>query len=578
VFQPGSTGGKQPEFINFSKGTYAYEVDYNNFAPNAGFAWTLNDRPGLLGKILGAEAVVRAGYTRAYNRNGMNDFSGQYNANPGVVIQDPDRSNNLGNLNDGAGLPVLFRQAGRLGPAGFPDTPNYPLTDVVAEDINLFDPNIQVPYADTWTVGIQRSLGRNFAVEARYVGTRSRDNWQVVDYNETNIFENGFLNEFRVAQANLRANIAAGRGATFAFTGAPGTAPLPTVFAYFHGTRGDRNNPASYTSSNFTSNTFVAELAALNPDPFGFAESLFGDATRRANAAAAAVPANFFLANPDLQGGADLTTNVGRSQYNGLQLELRRRYAQGLQFQTSYAFGRSDTSNFLTLRRPIFMRRDVGSPGDLTHSFKATLVYDLPFGQGRRFGTDAGGVLDRIIGGWTLGLSSRIQSGQLVNLGNVRLVGMTVDDVQAMYKIRFDDANKFIYMLPQDVIDETIKAFSVSATSASGYSGAAPSGRYFAPANGPDCIEVANNVGECGTGDLVVSGPLFQQHDLSIAKKVRIVSSSDVEFRIEMLNAFNQPNFVPVGGLGNALASYRVTGLTGTNTSRVIQLVARLNW
>ena len=79
------------------------------------------------------------------------------------------------------------------------------------------------------------------------------------------------------------------------------------------------------------------------------------------------------------------------------------------------------------------------------------------------------GVVDRIIGGWTFGLSSRLQSGQLVNLGNVRLFGMTRDEVQDMYKLRFDDANKFVYMLPQDVIDETIKAFSVSATSATGY-------------------------------------------------------------------------------------------------------------
>jgi hypothetical protein len=172
-----------------------------------------------------------------------------------------------------------------------------------------------------------------------------------------------------------------------------------------------------------------------------------------------------------------------------------------------------------------------------------------------------------------------MQSGQLVNLGNVRVYGMSLDEVQDIYKLRFDDANKFIYMLPQDVIDETIKAFSVSATSATGYGTAgAPSGRYFGPANGPDCIEVANNVGDCGTGDLAVSGPMFQQHDISIAKKVRLAGRTDFEFRAEMLNAFNNVNFVPVGGIGNAIANYRVTGLTGTNTSRVIQLVARFNW
>jgi hypothetical protein len=358
-----------------------------------------------------------------------------------------------------------------------------------------------------------------------------------------------------------------------------GTAPLPTIYAYFHGAAGNVNNPASYTSANFTNNTFLTPLATYNPNPIGFANSLYGDAGRRTNAANAGIPANFFLANPDLQGGADLTTNVGSSDYHGLQLELRRRYAQGLQFQTSYAYGRAMASNFLSFRRPIDMRRDVGSPGDLTHAFKATLVWDLPFGQGRRFASGANAVVDRIVGGWTFGLSTRMQSGQLVNLGNVRVYGMSLDEVQSIYKVRYDDANKFVYMLPQDVIDETIKAFSVSATSATGYGTAgAPSGRYFGPANGPDCIEVANNVGDCGTGDLVVPGPMFQQHDISIAKKIRLVGRSDFEFRAEMLNALNNVNFVPVGGIGNAIANYRVTGLTGTNTSRVVQFVFRVNW
>jgi hypothetical protein len=56
-----------------------------------------------------------------------------------------------------------------------------------------------------------------------------------------------------------------------------------------------------------------------------------------------------------------------------------------------------------------------------------------------------------------------------VNLGNIRLIGMNTNDVQKMFKLRFDDAGKQVYMLPQDVIDNTINAFNVSATSASGY-------------------------------------------------------------------------------------------------------------
>jgi hypothetical protein len=52
----------------------------------------------------------------------------------------------------------------------------------------------------------------------------------------------------------------------------------------------------------------------------------------------------------------------------------------------------------------------------------------------------------------------------LLDFGNVRLVGMSKKDVQKMAKLRFDDAGKKIFMLPQDVVDNTIKAFSVSAT------------------------------------------------------------------------------------------------------------------
>ena len=47
------------------------------------------------------------------------------------------------------------------------------------------------------------------AAEIRYVGTLSRDLWQARNFNEVNIVENGFLDEFRAAQRNLQANIAA---------------------------------------------------------------------------------------------------------------------------------------------------------------------------------------------------------------------------------------------------------------------------------------------------------------------------------------------------------------------------------
>ena len=234
-----------------------------------------------------------------------------------------------------------------------------------------------------------------------------------------------------------------------------------------------------------------------------------------------------------------------------------------------------------THRRDIFMVRDAGNPGDITHVFKISALYDLPFGQGRRFGGNVNGFVNGFIGDWSVSLVGRVQSGQLVDLGNVRMVGMTEDDVRGFFKIRFDDAAKKIWMLPQDVIDNTIRAFNVSATSATGYgSGGPPTGRYFAPANGPDCIEIDEEAdyGDCGTRSLIVTGPTFHNYDISIAKRVKVVGRTNVEFRFEMLNAFNNVNFIPVGGIGSVLNNYEVTQLTGNNLSRVIQLVTRFNW
>ncbi len=602
LFQAGTLPGTKPTFKQLTEGTTTYSTDYNNFAPSLGFAWTPGRRDGVLGSLMGRDGdfVVRGGLTRSFSRPGLNDFTNIYNANPGIriVLNRDEASGNLGPT------PLLLRNTSQLTPPTFNSKPVYPMTDVITQDVSVLDPNLKIPSADSWSLGIQRSVSANMALEVRYVGTRGRDSWRTntdgnlgaangsgtLNFNEFNIYENKFIDEFRLAQANLQANIAAGRGNTFAYTGAAGTSPLPTFAAFFNGVAAaNAGNAALYTGTNWTNQTFLNFLAARNPNPFGFASAgtngLMGNATFRANAAAAGVPANFFVANPDLLGGAFITTNIGSSKYDSMQVELRRRYADGLQFQASYVFGKGYVSNWESWRKDTFMIRDAGTPGDVTHQFKANVVLDVPFGQGRRWGRNVNGFVDRIIGGWQIGLSARVQTGRLVDLGNVRMVGMTKDDLQDMFKLRFDDAGRKVWMLPQDVIDQTINAFSVSATSASGYAGAAPSGRYFAPANGPDCIEIDNGAdyGACANRSIVLTGPMFRQFDLRFSKRTRIVGRSDIELAAEMLNAFNQANFVPVGigsgaTLGNTIASYEVTALTGTNTSRVIQLVARINF
>ena len=578
LFQPGNMPGKAvSQFYNLEKGKYAYKTDKNNFAPNLGIAWTPAPRGGFIGSLMSDEFVVRAGWSRAYSRNGMNDFTGQYNSNPGVVIA-ATRNQALGNLGTG---PVLLREDARLGPPAFDARPVYPMTDVPTSDINLFDPNIVIPYADSWSAGIQRKLTTNMALEVRYVGTRSDNAWTARNFNEINIYENNFLNEFRVAQANLVANVAAGRGGTFAFTGVAGTSPLPTMLAYINGRpSSDAGNPAVYSGSNWSNATLVNELTSRNPDPQGLASTLI--ANFRTNALNAGLPANFFQANPNHTGGADVTLNSHKTRYHSLQLELRRRLAQGLQFQTNYVFGNAMQTVFYTHRRGLYWQRDGGGEGDLTHQFKLNVVYDLPFGQGRRFMAGAGPVMERIVGGWQVGFNTRLQSGQLIDIGGVRFIGWGSDDeIRDAFKLRFDHANKEIYMWPEDVLENTIRAHSFSPTSATGYSGPAPTGRYFAPDNGADCIEVAGGLGECPNvrQSFVLTGPMFAQSDLRIAKRTTIIGRVNLEFAAEALNVFNKANFVPSGEVGSDdPTDYLVTGLTGTNTSRVIQLVTRINW
>ena len=128
-----------------------------------------------------------------------------------------------------------------------------------------------------------------------------------------------------------------------------------------------------------------------------------------------------------------------------------------------------------------------------------------------------------------------VQSGQLFDFGNVNLVGMTMKDFQKEFKMRFDDAKGIAYILPQDIIDNTIRAFNTSATSATGYSSrGVPTGRYIAPANGLNCIQAFS--GQCAPQSVFVTGPKFVRFDLSIKKQIRISERYNFELRGEFLN------------------------------------------
>ena len=69
------------QFYALEEGTKAYNTDWDNFAPNVGFAWTPERRSGLLGALMSDELVIRGGWARAFNREGMGTFTGQDSRN-----------------------------------------------------------------------------------------------------------------------------------------------------------------------------------------------------------------------------------------------------------------------------------------------------------------------------------------------------------------------------------------------------------------------------------------------------------------------------------------------------------------
>jgi Carboxypeptidase regulatory-like domain len=607
LFMPGTLTGSRSGFVQYPKGTYAYNADRNNFAPSLGFAWQLPPSESAIGRlVMGAaegDSVIRAGAAMAFQRPGMSDFTGVFGANQGILSSLTTDSSNTA-------LPILLRNTPALPGAPAVAYPIY--TTSLTNSVNAYDSNIQMPYTQSWSAGWQRKVTSDSALEVRYVGSRHKMDWETVNLNEVNITTNGFLNEFRLAQANLQANMAAGRGATFAYTGA-GTSPLPILLAHLNAQpAANAANSALYTGANWTSATFLGFLAARNPNPWGFATTgangLIGNATLRNNAAAAGLPVNFFVANPDMLNGANLTTNGGGTRAHSMQVEYRKRYSKGLAFNTSYTFSTADILRRFGFLKPEEWTRQAGQVGNVEHALKGNVNWEIPIGKDRRYGSDLPGAVDAVIGGWSIDGVARIQTGETLDFGNVRLVGMTEKELQKVIKVQQGPSGQ-MFVLPDDILQNTVKAFSVSPTAASGYGTlGAPTGRYFAPANGPDCIETAAGYGDCGLRSIIVNGPRLVRFDIGISKRFQVVKSITFEFRGEMLNAFNQPYFNPASNTGTPLGfttsntptpngpvasggtptsnttaatnvdNYRLTTLLGDNQARTVQLVWRVRW
>lgn len=573
LFSPGTLTGQVPRVVGTKKGEKTFDTDFNNFAPTVGVVWNPSVGDGFFGKLFGKNSVIRGGFGRAFVREGTVLAGTVLGNNPGGNIS-LSRSVTIGNLTPG----TLLRTPGNINltPPAFTATPSYPRTITSADNAFAFSPKVKTGYVDSYSLGYQREIDTNTVVEVRYVGNRGKDMFRLYSLNEVNTIENGFANEFKLAQANLLANRAAGRGNTFAYFG-PGTntSPLPIIHSYTFGAGTptnprDPNNPAQYAASLYGNATLYNPLAVANPNVQNLASVL--EQNFRANGVAAGRPLNFFNNCPTTQGFCFALDNSEISSYDSAVIELRRRLSGGLRVQASYVFAKAFTNSFagatnsggfaafssgaadqnnnasVTLRNP-GLDHSLAQI-DLRHAFKFDATYDLPFGRGQRFFSDSNRFVNALIGGFTLVPTIRWQSGSPFMLENVQIVGMTAKDLQKEIKVRKNASN--VTYLPDDIILNTQRAFNFSAVSATGYGttfGGAPTGRFIAPAGYNNCQ--SRTAGECGFRRLILYGPSFFKTDMAFIKKIQFDEKRNVELRVTAYDLLNKTNFRVGGWTGN---------------------------
>jgi hypothetical protein len=628
IFKPGTLTGTAPRVVPLEIGEKAYPDDLNNFAPTVGAVWSPNfGDKGFLRTLFGGNgtSVFRGGYSIAFVREGFDLLESIYGANPGGSLS-LSRSLAIGNLTAGTNLrdpnnpnlsPATF--AGNVPIVG--STPSFPIALTTANSTNSFDPNLKTGAVHSYSFGYQREIDRNTVVELRYVGNQGRGLQRQYNINEFNTTENGFADEFRLAQANVLANesaFAAGdvtrrycpgvviagacrastaanaavlaRVPTFAYFGAgSGTSALPIMLSYFNtAVNYIPGDPVRYGGSvgtlgaNFANSTLVAALSPNAPNIFAFNGTSFeNSAARRANAAANLRASNFFYVNPTTGVNGSFTVdNSNRTWYDSAVIEVRRRFADGLRLGASYVWSKAQSNAYASSSVVFagFTQREGGlelaknvQAFDIRHQFKFDATYDIPFGKGRTFFSDSNAVVDGILGGWTILPTVRWQSGSPFSFGNVQVVGMTVKELQKMigvYKntVLPGSPNQVVTYLPADIIVNTQKAFdiNVSNTSSNGGYGTTfgtggPTGKFLAPAGYGNCVQ--RTAGDCGFNNLIVYGPGFFKFDASVVKRISLGERRSIELRATFLDALNMPNF-RVGGWGADVVNVAVGGNT----------------
>jgi hypothetical protein len=572
-----------------------YKTDMDNFAPNIGVAWNPSFNEGVLGFLFGQnKTVIRGGYSWVYG-------------NDSIVTS----INNAAVGNAGVGRTTLTFGGfnGRLGTSAIPTVPlpanpTFPRTylDNNAAGIGNFygtvfgvDPNLQTPRVEQYNVGIQREFFGNTAVEIRYVGTRSNNLTRGIDLNQIDIFNNGFLADFQRAQANLRLTgnpfcTSAGCQALTIFR-PTGLGTNPGAGILLVGAGSPANTPPNQQfAGGLTLTAFINNLNNGTPADLAVAfinstnnaaNNSLGNLNNQPNSACpTCAPRINFLTN-NSTGVVDYFLNDGRYNYNSLQLEVRRRFSNGLYFQANYTLSKNMTDAIGTTQQLFepyldnnnkdldYQRADY----DQTHVFNFNGIYQLPFGQGKMF-LNQGGLVDKVFGGFELSGLMQWTSGAPITFVDTRGTfnrtgrsarqtpnsSLTSAQIQALAGV-FRAENGNIYFIDPSILN------------GNGQASAGYGSTNFAS-------QVFFNVdpGQTGTVErAVIDGPSYFNVNMALLKNIRFTETMRLQLRMEVFNVFNTVNFIQNTQFAN-INSTTFGQITSTYDPRQVQFAARFEF
>ncbi len=254
---------------------------------------------------------------------------------------------------------------------------------------------------------------------------------------------------------------------------------------------------------------------------------------------------------------------AGDNDYNGLSVRVEHRFARGLYFLNSFTWGKAlgDSEQALEYysgyveANPQNIRDLAAERGPSSFDVKlnnvSSVVYQLPFGKGRTFGSTWNPVVDAILGGWELTGINTAHTGTPLN---VYYGPSTANDVTGLS----NDYRGEAFLRP----NYTGAAASQSTaqmlnTYFAGYTFTTP------PASDP--------FGDLGRN--AFRAPGFEQWDLGVDKNFRIREGMNLQFRSEFFNILNHTNF----GIPNTQTTNAAYGtIRTTYPSRQIQLAMKL--